>query len=533
MVGVFASLKWRLVTSRLRSASGAGKVGMGIGLAVSLTFVGFLAVGLAALRTVPDAAVPVVTTVFALQVVAWILAPLVAFGVDETVDPTRFALLPIRSQTLQRGLLVTSLIGFLPLLNMLLLVGAAIGIGVPWSVLPVAVLCAAVQLVICVVLSRAASTSMSALMTSRRGRDLGMGVGFLIFLVYFAFITFINNPGDTSGSALESGVRSSAGFLAWSPPGALANLPSLLASGEYGKAGVAALIGLAALGLAWWWWSNALRKSLTTVSSTTESSAPAGRGHEGSSVAVGTAGTLRVVADRDRLLVWRDPMRRMPWLTLIVLVLAWPFIVFRGEQGGVFAVAAMALFVGAQAANIYGVEGTGLWLHMQTITDRVRARGEVLGHAVAVIVPGAVIVLLSVAVQAVVSDNLEQIPAAAGLSLAALLGGTAVACYLSARVPYAMPQSRKSMFASSVPGQKGRTFAATLGLMAGGLVLAIPAGAAVILSLTVSPMWGWVGLVVGPLVGVIALWIAAGMTADRYLEYAPEIFATVSAGDRV
>jgi hypothetical protein len=35
------------------------------------------------------------------------------------------------------------------------------------------------------------------------------------------------------------------------------------------------------------------------------------------------------------------------------------------------------------------------------------------------------------------------------------------------------------------------------------------------------------------LVGGIALWIAAGMTADRYLEHAPEIFATVSAGDRV
>ena len=226
-------------------------------------------------------------------------------------------------------------------------------------------------------------------------------------------------------------------------------------------------------------------------------------------------------------------MRRMPWLTLIVLVLAWPFIVFRGAQGGVFAVAAMALFVGAQAANQYGVEGTGLWLHLQTITDRVRARGEVLGHAVAVIIPGSLIVLLSVAVQAVVSDDLDQVPAAAGLSLAALLGGTAVACYLSARLPYAQPQSRKSMFASSVPGQKGRTFAATLGLMGGGLVLSIPAGVAVILSLTVSPVWGWVALVVGPVVGLVALWIAAGMTADRYLEHAPEIFATVSAGDRV
>ena len=111
--------------------------------------------------------------------------------------------------------------------------------------------------------------------------------------------------------------------------------------------------------------------------------------------------------------------------------------------------------------NQYGVEGSGLWLHLQTITDRVRARGEVLGHAVAVIIPGGVIVLIAIAVQAVVRDDLDKIPAAIGLSFAALLGGTAVACYLSARVPYAQPQSRKSMFASSVPGQKGRTFAAT------------------------------------------------------------------------
>ena len=531
MVGVFASLKWRLVTSRLRSAKGAGKVGMYVVMALALIFVGFLAVGLAALRNLPDIAVPVVTTVFALQMVAWILAPLVAFGVDETVDPTRFALLPIRPQTLQRGLLVTSLIGLLPLLNMVLLIGAAIGIGVPWSVLPVAVVCAAVQLIICVVLSRAASTSMSALMTSRRGRDLGMGVGFLIFLLYFAFITFINNPGS-NGSALESGVRSSAGALTWSPPGALANLPALLAAGELGKAGLAALIVLVTLALAWWWWASALRKSLTTVSSTTEGSSPAGRGHEGSSVAVGTAGTVRVVADRDRLLVWRDPMRRMPWLTLAVLLIAWPFIVVRGH-GGVFAVAFMALFVGAQAANQYGVEGTGLWLHLQTITDRVRARGEVLGHAIAVIIPGGVIVLIAIIVQAVVRDDLDKLPAAIGLSFAALLGSTAAACYLSARVPYAQPQSRKSMFASSVPGQKGRTFGATLGLIAGGLLVAIPAGVAVILSLTVGPAWGWVALILGPAVGGIALWIAAGMTAELYLERAPEIFATVSAGDRV
>ena len=531
MVGIFASLKWRLVTSRLRSARGAARVGIIIAFVLVIVFVGFLTVGLAALRALPDIALPVVTTVFALQLVAWVLAPLIAFGVDETVDPTRFALLPIRPQTLQRGLLVSSLIGYLPALNMILLLGAAVAIGVPWSAFPLAVVCAAVQLIICVVLSRAASTSMSALMTSRRGRDLGMAVGFGVFVLYFAFVTVLNNPGN--GTVFESGVRSSASVLTWSPPGALAALPQYVAAGEYGLAAVAALIGLATLALAWWWWSGALRKSLTTVSSMTESSGPAGHSHAGTAVAVGIGGTLRVVADRDRLLIWRDPMRRMPWLMVAALTIAWPFIVVQGPHGGVFAVAAMALLCGAQAGNLYGVEGSGLWLHLMTITDRVRARGEVLGHAVAAVIPGTVIVIVAVAVQAVFRDDLDKMPAALGLGLGALFGGIAAACYVSARLPYAQPQSRKSMFASSVPGQKGRTLAATLSLALGGVVVAVPAGVAVILSLTVSPVWGWVALVLGPAAGVLALWLAAGKTADRYLDQAPEIFAIVSAGDRV
>ena len=162
MVGVFASLKWRLVTSRLRAATGVKRVG----LIVALVRAGRCSsacwpFGLAALRQVPDIAVPVLITVFTLQLVGWVLTPLVAFGVDETVDPARFALLPIRPQTLQRGLLVTSLIGYFPIANMIVLIGAAIALGVPWSVLPVAVVCAVVQLLLCVVLSRAASTSMS------------------------------------------------------------------------------------------------------------------------------------------------------------------------------------------------------------------------------------------------------------------------------------------------------------------------------------------------------------------------------------
>lgn len=530
MVGVFAGLKWRLVTSRIRASRGGTKIGMVILLVVLVAFLGLTAVGLASLRAVPEYAVPIIVTLFTVQLIGWVLTPLVAFGVDETVDPARFALLPIRSQTLQRGLLVSSLIGYFPAGNVIVLIGAAIGIGVPWSVLPVALVCAAAQLLLCVILSRAASTSMSALMSSRRGRDLGMGVGLLVFVLYLAFIAVVNNPGD--GSALQGGIERTAAVLQWTPPGALASLPGQVGAGEWGRAALSAAIALAGLALAWWWWSVALDKSLTTVPSTTAGSSPAGGGPDDTAVGVGVNGTMRVVAGRDRRLAWRDPMRRMPWLMLAVLTIVWPFLVVRG-QGAVFAVAFGAILCGSQAANQYGVEGSGLWLHLQTITDRTRARGEVLGHAITVLIPGVVVVVAAIAVLAITYDDYDKVPAALGVCLGALLGGLAAASYLSAAVPYAMPQSRKSLFASSVPGQKGRTAAASFGVIGGGALIALPAAVAAVLSLTVSPVWGWVALVVGPVVGGVTLLVAARLTANRYIDQATEIFAVVSAGDRV
>ncbi len=534
MVGVFAGLKWHLVTSRIRAASGAKKAWTVVGLVALLLVAAFIGLSLGTLRLLPIDAVPIITSLLTLQLVGWVLTPLLAFGVDETVDPQRFALLPLRSQTLQRGLLVTSLIGYLPVANMIALLGIAVALSVPWSLLPVAVVCMIVQMLLCVVLSRAASTSMSALMSSRRGRDLGMAVGLGIFVIYMLFVFLTNSSSSdpsANGQALRSGVLGVAGVLQWLPPGALAALPGQVFAGEWGRALVSLIIVLGGLALAWWWWATALRRSLTTVPSSTEGSSPS-HGAEGTAVAVGVVGTMKVVAGRDRLLAWRDPMRRMPWLMVVLLTIAWPFLVVRGS-GAVFAVAFGALLCGAQAGNQYGVEGSGLWLHLQTVTDRVRARGEVLGHAIVALIPGVVIILAGIAVQATVHGDFQHIPAAVGGCLAALFGAVAVSCYMSARLPYAQPQSRKSMFASSVPGQKGRTTAASFAFLIGGLIVALPAIVLVVLSLLVDPIWGWVALVVGPLTGMLALAIAVRMTAGRFLEDAPEIFELVRAGDRV
>ena len=109
-------------------------------------------------------------------------------------------------------------------------------------------------------------------------------------------------------------------------------------------------------------------------------------------------------------------------------------------------------------------------------------------------------------------------------AFAALLGPLATASYLSAAVPAAA----ESQVAVRVqrPGAEGPTAAASFGLIGGGIVVALPAGIAALLSLTVAPAWGWVALIVGPVVGAVAL-LAACLTANRYLDRERQIFGGV------
>ena len=94
---------------------------------------------------------------------------------------------------------------------------------------------------------------MSALMTSRRGRDLGMLVGFLLFVVYIGLSALLNTGGEQQFAA---GAAAIADALAWTPPGALAALPGLVAGGDWPRAAASVIIAAAALWLAWWWWSR-------------------------------------------------------------------------------------------------------------------------------------------------------------------------------------------------------------------------------------------------------------------------------------
>jgi ABC-2 type transport system permease protein len=524
MVALFVSLKWRLLTSRLRSGSATKRTLTIIGLVLAGAVAVFVAVGIAQLHRVPDTALVAAELLLLTQLLAWMLSPLLAFGVDETVDPQRFALLPLRRGTMIAGLTAAATIGWLPAVNLILLMGFAVALAPTAAVLPVAVVCMLLQFLMCIVGSRAASTSLADLMSTRRGRDLGMLVGFAVFVLYFGANALLSQISQSQG--FWNSLSTASVVLGWTPPGALARIPGLIANGDWGTAGALVLLAVGAIVLGYWWWRAALRRSLESGTSVSESSAPAGNSTMGAA-----GGVASVVARRDRVLVWRDPMRRLPWLMIAVFMIGMPFIWVRGH-GALFTVAFGAVLAGTQTGNQFGVDGSGMWLHMVAIGDRARASAEIVGHLLVAVIPGALLVLVAVPLQAILRGDVALIPMGLAVCWAALLGGAALASLLSAAKPYAMPQSRSSMFASSAPQHKARAFGVSMGVLFGGAAVALPAAAFIFLALD-DPWWGWVAMVVGVGVAAGVLVLLVRRAGTIYFEQAPEIFAEVRMGDRV
>ncbi len=164
MARIFVRLKLRLVRNGLRSGQYATLFTIGAAGAAVLAFISF--VSLAALRTdsVNDDAT---VAAFAAITVAWLVVPLLGFGTDETLDPQRLALLPLRRSELLRGLFAAAVVGVAPIATAIGLSGAIFGQAD--DVFGAVLIAAAVvgTLAVCVVGSRVVIALMAPLLRSR------------------------------------------------------------------------------------------------------------------------------------------------------------------------------------------------------------------------------------------------------------------------------------------------------------------------------------------------------------------------------
>jgi ABC-2 type transport system permease protein len=339
---------------------------------------------------------------FTMIFLAWVFGPLLLGGIDDTLDPRRLSLLPLRTAEMIRGIAIGAFIGFLPLGTIIALTGVVIGFATsPIAAVTVAI-AAVCQLALVFSIGRLLSAVLAWASRSRKGRDIGVLIASITAAILWLATQSLNTLEDAQVDRVNS-------WLQWTPPGMLARaiidgqnknyLPLVLRIGF-----VVVLIVVSLLS-----WSKLLSAYLVVP--------PHIRQHDRQAHVMGslervTSGWVRriggpisaTVFSKELRYLSRSPGRRSAMV--ISMVMGAPFVVLQvlrsgGFQPGSIVYAPIALIFGLGAVNnLVGNDGPSLWLE---VTSGARLRDLMIGRGAAavpyLIVPatltGALLLLLS------------------------------------------------------------------------------------------------------------------------------------------
>ncbi|MFD0036305.1 transporter [Streptomyces anulatus] len=523
---IFVSLKLTLLRNGLRQSSARRAV-----FVVSLVFTLLLAaaqvLGLVLLRGNEHAGTVVVllTGVVAL---GWAVLPLFFPSGDDTLDPTRLVMLPLRPEPLIRALLVSSMIGIGPLFTLCLVVGSVLALAHGAAGIVFAVLAVPLTMLLCVALSRAVTTANVRLLNSRKGRDLAVLSG----LVIAVGIQFVNFGAQRLGQAGGlSTLDPAADVVRWLPGASAVASVDAASDGSYGVAVAQLLITVAALAALMWMWRRSLVRLMTSPDGSTLAAAEPAREESGRGrlSALLPEGRTATVMQRSLRYVARDPKTKAAWVTALAVGAIVPLLNAVQGTGSVYFACFAAGMLGMQMYNQFGQDTSAFWMVALTISSPRDAYVELRARAFVLLLLTLPFTLIVCAVTAAVIGDWRPLPGALGLSFALLGSMLATGAVASALFPYSIPQ--EGAFKNVVPGQGGLAWISILGGMLAAALLAAPVIVPTIWMHVTDrhdALWLLVpgGLAYGALVGWAGLRIAARRTAARL----PEILAAVSKG---
>ena len=203
----------------------------------ALAVLGVLGPGLLLLAGRPLRIVALTVPLFTVVTLMWAVLSLIATGVDSTLDPARFSVLPLRAPELARGLLAAALTG----IPAVMLCGLALAQAGAWATRPAAVVAALVAAVLgvltAVLLSRAVTSALARVMTSRGGRVAGAVVVALVTLVPLG-LNLLLTTGSLAADLSTFDATRSATVASWTPFGWAWGLPFDVATGRWASAAV-------------------------------------------------------------------------------------------------------------------------------------------------------------------------------------------------------------------------------------------------------------------------------------------------------
>ena len=531
MANGFRGQSWRIVLFII-----AGIVGLWFAAA------GFLLMALPGWSDNPDLDVIIPGLGGGLLVLGWTLLPLVFFGVDETIDPARFALLPLPRRTLVTGLLAAALVGIPAIAVLVATSGLVLASWLRGG--PVAGLVAAIGVVggllLCVAVSRAVTSAFATALRSRRVRDLAA--------ILLAVLAALLGPVQTLAISAAKGAEwhrlaGLARVVGWTPFGAPYTIGLDVAQGRAWAVPVKLLITALSIVVLLWWWSRSLESAMVGAVSG-GAAGRRGRARENESGVVARLfprmlwwirrDRFGAVVAREARYWWRDTRRRASLISLAVVGVFVPATMNLSTQraltghGGFDPSAALLsvsmIFVGVLAAvalaNQFGFDGTAYAANVIAgVPGRVELRARVTAYALYT----APLLLLITVLLAVFLGEPGWIGVMAGNVFGAYGAGVTINLFVSVLGAYALPET-SNPFAMNSGGGTAKS-ALSLLSMIGSAVVSIPLMVATAL---LGEVWLWIALPVGLAYGIAAVLLGTYIAGDVLDRRMPELLVAVT-----
>lgn len=501
-------------------------VGLIFACLYGLSILGISLVGLAVLGTAnPELIGTVVTLAGAALILGWLIIPVLASGLDMTLEPARFVTFAIPEKSMLVGLALASFIGIPGIITLIVSVGTAVAWWQSPAIALVAVPCGILAALTCILASRAITAASTSLASSRRFKDVS-GILLVIPLILMGPII----------GTISAGMRNFSEFLpvlgatvAWTPLGAIWAVPADLASGHWGSAGAKFLIALATMAVLAWIWKTSLARALVTPAFAGSLKRTGGK----LGFFARFPGTPTGAVAARSLTYWiRDP--RYSASLVIAPLLPLIFVFVAGQNGDLatmgnvvgFAASFAAFMVAWSISSDISYDNTAFALHLATgVSGRADRTGRVIAAGLLALSLGVVYA----SVGAALADNWSSWPAMIGLVLVAAGAGLGLASVFSSRFTMNVPLPGESPLKSK-PGNNFFSALIQLAGFAGAAILTVPVVALVVIGAVVNqPVFSWLALAGGIVLGCAYLLLGIRLGAAQYERRAPELLQAVSA----
>ncbi|MGI9606133.1 MAG: hypothetical protein ACR2P0_08345 [Acidimicrobiales bacterium] len=511
-------LKWRLVRTR-RSHSTLVLVAV-----IAVTAMGsLLAFGASIALSLRDDASTAAMLGLTAVGLAWLLVTIVLNGGEATLDPTRFALLPIPVRHLVVGLLAASFLGAPAVVTAVAVLSFTLQ---ATSISSALVLVLGAVLVWCgaVMSGRVALMAMTGLLRGRRTQEIAGGLALLVGITVGSAAPILSDRSEVFSEERLVSARSILRLLPWGWG------PEAMARSMNGDVAGALPFLFAAAGFAFVLvrsWAALVERLLSTRTAAVASDVERSLTPRWM-MAFGRSPVVAVWARSWRQLR-RDPREflEVAGFVPMMVIFALPGLdaIRDGDDRAVLSSASIGIALGLTSLNMFGADGRSFGVDALAASSM---RSVLVGKALARLTVGIPVILALASVLAAFTDGWHFVIPSLAIGLTGLLAMTAVGMFVSTRFPFPLP---KDMSLTAGQGLEGCvTGLIRMGALVGAMAVAAPGvGATTLVAVKVgAPAATSVGLA-SIAYGLGLFWVSSRRSGDWTMQHVPEVMTRLSA----